>query len=121
MAQLGYAEILLSSTVLHEIEEVVRAKSPDAMAELLQLLDNVQARVTEVASSSQLKTVQVWIAYEADARVIADAIAASPDFFVTLDKKHFLNNKVLRDNLLFPIGTPGDFLSWYREQLADQA
>jgi hypothetical protein len=48
--------------------------------------------------------------------VLAAAIAAQVDYFVTLDRQHFLTNEPLRAALPFPIGTPGDCLAWHRQQ-----
>ncbi len=58
---------------------------------------------------------QAWLAYAPDALVLAAAASAGVDFFVTLDRRHFLGNAPLRAALPFPIGTPGDYLGWHRE------
>ncbi len=42
------------------------------------------------------------------------AWTANTDYLVTLDKQHFLGNASLKAAVLFPVGTPGDFLAWYR-------
>jgi hypothetical protein len=49
------------------------------------------------------------VAYEPDAYVLAEAISAEPDWFMTHDKTHFL----IADpgpGLTFRIGTPGDLI-----------
>jgi hypothetical protein len=38
--------------------------------------------------------------------------------FVTLDRKHFLENALLAGSLPFPMGTPGDLLAWLKQRLA---
>jgi hypothetical protein len=50
--------------------------------------------------------------------VLAAARQVEIDYLVTLDQEHFLSNTPLRTAMPFLIGTPGDFLAWYREQLA---
>jgi hypothetical protein len=50
--------------------------------------------------------------------VLAAALAACADHFVTLDRKHFLENALLAGGLPFPTGTPGDFLAWLKQRLA---
>ena len=50
--------------------------------------------------------------FSGDGRVLADAWQARADFFITLDRQHFLDNEHLRAALPFPLGTPGDFLLW---------
>jgi hypothetical protein len=39
------------------------------------------------------------------------------DFFVTLDKQHFLGNAAITSHAAFPIGTPGECLAWIRRRL----
>lgn len=48
---------------------------------------------------------------------MAAALDSSADFFVTLDRKRFLDNDELRESTSVPIGTPGDFLDWFRFSL----
>ena len=117
----GAIQILVSANVLREIESVLRRKSPQHLESLLRLLDEANVTVSLNASARQLKLAKTWVSYEADADVLADAIASSPSYFVTLDKKHFLSNAKLKQELPFPIGTPGDLLAWYREQLIQQS
>jgi hypothetical protein len=68
----------------------------------------------EVVQDSQALT-----HHPGDALVLAAAQAAGVDYFATLDQTHFLNNTAVRDGVPFPIGTPGDFLAWYRERLPE--
>jgi predicted nucleic acid-binding protein len=56
-----------------------------------------------------------------DGRVLADAWEAGADFFVTLDRQHFLDNEPLCSALPFTLGTPGDFLLWYRQNYIGKA
>jgi hypothetical protein len=54
------------------------------------------------------------VAYPPDARVLAEAICAEPDWFVTHDKEHFFKAKK-GINLSFEIGTPGDPLQKFKD------
>jgi hypothetical protein len=56
-----------------------------------------------------------------DARVVADAAGAKPDYLLTLDKEHLLGNAKLRRQHPFPMGTPGDFLLWFRARVSPSA
>ncbi|BCX02995.1 MAG: hypothetical protein KatS3mg053_0933 [Candidatus Roseilinea sp.] len=117
--QLGEAQLLslvVSSQVLAEIEEVVREKLPDLLDELLLILDACIARVVKRPSARALAQARRFVSYEADARILAAAMTARAAYFVTLDRKHFLRNDALCEVMSFPIGTPGDFLQWYRDQ-----
>ncbi len=116
---LGQAEmlqILVSPQVLTEIEAAIRQKAPEILAELSLALDRSRLQVV-AAPSQMLKASQELIPYIPDAIVLAAAWEANTDYFVTLDKKHFLENDALRQAAPFLVGTPGDFLAWFRAQL----
>ncbi len=53
--------------------------------------------------------------------ILAAAIAAPADYFVTLDRQRFLDNAKMRQAVPFVVGTPGDFLAWFRNRLAAMA
>lgn len=63
-----------------------------------------------------VEAINQHVQYMADAQVIAAAQVSQVDYFVTLDKRHFLENQDLQNAVEFPIGTPGDFLTWYRQK-----
>lgn len=48
-------------------------------------------------------------------RVLAEALRAHPDWFVTRDKEHFLKNEELKEKLPFRLGTPGDLIQTIRD------
>lgn len=56
-----------------------------------------------------------------DALIVAAAIGAGIDFFVTLDKRHLLANETFKDQAPFPVGNPGEALAWYRSLSTDTA
>ena len=60
------------------------------------------------------------MSYQPDAQVLAAAWSAGCDYFVTLDRKHFLDDPRIVKAVQFPLGTPGDFLNWYKTRLIDQ-
>lgn len=59
---------------------------------------------------------RTFVGYLPDARVLAEAIQAKPDWFVTHDKEHFLRTQFDMD-LPFRIGTPGDLLQTIKDDL----
>lgn len=117
LGEAGLVEILLSSQVLKEIESVIKKKSPDNIGYLTLLLDRSGVRVVVNPNEDLIKRWINYVAHPGDAEVIAAAWSNQVDFFVTLDRKHFIKNQSLTEKVPFPIGTPGDFLTWYREQL----
>jgi hypothetical protein len=46
------------------------------------------------------------------------AIASPVDYFITLDRQHFLDHGMMRQAVPFVVGTPADFLAWFRNRLA---
>jgi len=116
--------LLVSPQVLGEIEGALRRKAPDMLGVLALLLDRSGIEVVPAPSLEAVEQSQSLTGYSADAKVLAAAWAAGVDYFVTLDCVHFLDNPVVRlgspqgvrEAVPFPLGTPRDFLTWYREQ-----
>jgi predicted nucleic acid-binding protein len=116
---LGQAEMLqivVSPQVLTEVESAMRRKASEALAALSLALDRSKLQVV-AAPTQMVQASQNLLSYLPDALVLAAAWEANVDYFVTLDKQHFLNNTELKQALPFPVGTPGDFLAWFRAQL----
>jgi hypothetical protein len=109
--------LLVGSGVLKEAEEVMRRKAPELLGLLAQLLDEAGVEISKPPSASQQKKAQSMLSYSPDANVLAQAISANPDWFVSHDKAHFVGNPAL-DELPFKIGTPGDVIAWLREFLS---
>ncbi|MBI1882370.1 MAG: PIN domain-containing protein [Chloroflexi bacterium] len=118
--KLGEAQvirILVSSQVLSEIENALRRKAPDALGVLALLLNQSNAEVTPTPTLEMVQQSEILTGHAGDAQVLAAAWQAQADYLVTLDRAHFLDNLALREAVSFPLGTPGDFLAWYREKL----
>lgn len=116
--KLGEADAIqpvISRHVLEEIDNVVRSKAPDILGALALVLDRSHFEVSSVQGT--LERVQAQLQYPGDVRILAAALETNVDYFVTLDRKHFLNDDALREAIPFPMGTPGDFLDWYRSTL----
>jgi predicted nucleic acid-binding protein len=109
--------LLVSSQVLVEIEEVLRRKSPQSLGTLTVLLDRSRITLRSRVSDEQITMCQSIVEYVPDAIVVAAAWQAEVDYFVTLDRKHFLNNIQLHKAAPFVVGTPGSCLAWYRDRL----
>jgi len=117
--QLGQAQavhLLICDHVLQETQAVLRRKAPERQAALPVLIVHSHITIVLPGSPPHYEQSQAWVAYAADAVILAAAWTASADYLVTLDKQHFLNNAALQAAAPFPIGTPGDFLAWYRDR-----
>ncbi|NHZ71529.1 MAG: PIN domain-containing protein [Aquificales bacterium] len=112
------AKLSVSSHVLTEIESVLRRKSPQQLGTLALLLDYSRIAVVSAASEDQIAICGSIVNYTPDAIVLAAAWTAGVDYFVTLDRKHFLDNQKLHDKAPFVVGTPGSCLAWYRNKLS---
>jgi len=107
-------QLLVSSQVLNEIEDVIRKKAPGTLARLALLLEHSGVMVASPPSQVTLEKCQALVNYPGDALVIASAWESHVDYFVTLDRKHFLSNQDLSNILPFPVGTPGDVIAWLK-------
>lgn len=110
--------IVLGPHILKETEEVVRRKMPSSLPELARLLSVGRVEVQESAGMEHLEEARQLVNYRPDARVLAEAVAIRPDWFITHDKDHFLRDKNLKKSLPFQIGTPGDFLQAMKRALS---
>ena len=107
LGEIGLVKIIIGPSVLREAEEVVRRKAPSSLPELAKLLAAADVLPGEKPKEKLLSKASKMIEYTADALILAEAWQAQPTWFVTLDRKHFLNNKALQ-GLPFLVGTPGD-------------
>jgi predicted nucleic acid-binding protein len=117
LGEVGAIQLLISPQVLTEVEGALRRKAPDILDLLTLLLNRSQAKVVPLLSSDAVRESLALTHHAGDAQVLAAAWQAGIDYLVTLDHEHFLDNTPLRDAVPFPIGTPGDFLTWYRERI----
>lgn len=115
LAEAGLLQLIVGPTVLHEADEVVRRKAPASLPMLAQLLEAGQVETCLASTPKQIEYARGLVAYTPDARVLAEAIRAEPDWFVTHDKEHFLKAKK-GINLSFEIGTPGDLLQKFKDE-----
>ncbi|MFN8497437.1 MAG: PIN domain-containing protein [Anaerolineae bacterium] len=117
LGEAGVVQLVVSGQVLQEIERVLRRKAPVQLGALALLLDAARVEVAPPARSDLIELSRALTGYDADALVLAAAWGAEVDFFVTLDKRHFLDNAALRSAVRFRIGTPGDALAWIAQGL----
>ncbi|NPA91738.1 MAG: PIN domain-containing protein [Chloroflexi bacterium] len=108
--------LLVSPQVIAEIDAVLRRKAPHLLGLLAVLLDAANVEIVSQPSEEAQKRATDLVTHPGDAFVLAAALDARPDYFVTLDRVHFLDNDRLSQAVPFPVGTPGDFLAWWREQ-----
>ena len=117
LGEAGVVELLVSSQVLEEIEDVIRRKAAQLLPTLALLLDRSQAKIEPTAPNEMAEHCRRLVSHSGDAHILSDAWHNQADFLVTLDRAHFFDLPALAGQVPFLIGTPGDCLSWLREEL----
>jgi predicted nucleic acid-binding protein len=117
LGEAGAVHLLVSPQVIRELEGALRRKAPRAMGALALILDRSAVEITETPSEAAVQNALKLVDHGGDERILAAVLAADADYFITLDKEHFLENRAVREATPIPIGTPGDFLSWYRRRI----
>lgn len=116
---LGEAQLVqvhIGPQVLREADGVLERKAPESKARFALLLDRARVRVVPEPSAEALAQASAVTVTTPDARVLAEALTARVNYFVTLDREHFVDNP-RTGKLPFLVGTPGDFLAWFRDRL----
>ena len=115
LGEAGLLHLFVGPTVLQEADKVVRRKIPTSLPVLAQLLGTGQVATSPAANEGQLELARACVQYSPDVRMLAEAIQANPDWFVTHDKEHFLQIQA-EANLPFRIGTPGHLLQSIKDE-----
>jgi len=119
LGEAGAVSLWVGPWVLKEAEGVLDRKSPRSKGYFALLLDRSRVQVGEEPDGSTLHRARSVIGYLPDAQVVAEALTLGVDYFVSFDREHLVGNPRAGDQP-FPIGTAGDFLEWYREQLMEE-
>lgn len=103
-------KLFSSSLAFKEAEKNLREKTSEET--LLRFYDLLEEAAIEFVTIKRLQAKKKFgkLVGEKDAPILAAAISAKADFLITLDKKHFLNQKVLKAKLPIKIVTPGQFV-----------
>jgi hypothetical protein len=107
-------QLLASQDVLAELDKNLRAKAPQRLPDMAAALALAGLQVVDPPVVTTVLQCQRLIRYAGEAVVLAAAVAAHVDYFVTLDRQHFLDNSALVATMPFPLGTPADCLAWFR-------
>jgi predicted nucleic acid-binding protein len=109
LGEAGMLKLVIGPNVLRECDEVVRRKVPFSLPALAQLLALGRVETSISPTKRHIMLARSIVGYKPDALVLAEAICARPDWFVTHDKQHFLKECKVSD-LVFNIGTSGDLI-----------
>lgn len=116
LGEIGLIHLWIGRQVLKECESVIQRKAAPSLPYLALLLDAAKVRIGSEAGKVALEHARRVMSYLPDALVLAEVIEAQPDWFLIHDRQHFLS--VSTGVLSFRIGTPGDFLAWFKETVS---
>ncbi len=111
-------QMVISRQVLVEADRNFSAKLPGLVSEFREFIRNLVPLMVEDAPAAAVERAAGLIGRK-DAAILAAAIESKVESLITLDKKHFLKQKVQR-NIPIEICTPSDFLRiferlWFQE------
>lgn len=102
--------LYLSKYVLEETISVLKEKYPQSLIVFTSLLERANYKILPEPNLKEVEQMMKYIDFK-DAPILAMVIKGKIDYFITLDKKHFLKNPKLKKlKLSLKILTPGDFL-----------
>ena len=110
--------IWLSRDVLSEVEANISKLGADLLPELAVLLAAADVSIADPPAALTAQRLNRYVNYAPDAVILAAAQECGSAYFVTLDRVHILRNQDLPKALTFELGTPGEFLAWYRSKFA---
>lgn len=119
LGEAGTVQIVIGKQVLSEADEVLRRKHPSALPGLVKLLDRSLVEVASDADTEIVRRCRELVGQPGDVLVLAEAWSAGVDFFATHDLRHLSGNASVVRAVPFLVGSPGDFLAWYRAGWVD--
>ena len=119
LGEAGAISLWVGPWVLRETEAVLERKSPQSKPLFALLLDQARIQVGAEADPGAMREALAVVDYAPDAQVLAEALAIGVSYFVSLDRRHLVSNPRAM-KLPFPLGTPGDFLAWFRTRLTER-
>ncbi|MBC7226946.1 MAG: PIN domain-containing protein [Thermoflexales bacterium] len=120
LAEANLLTLVVSDEVLVEAERNLAAKLPEALPYYQRWREACSLeRVPPPPAEAVLRAAE--IIHPKDAAILASAMEAGVDYLVTLDHRHFLEDPAVAQRSGLRIGTPGDFLAWFRALIEEQA
>ncbi len=106
----GRFRVVCTKLVLLEAERNIRRKlGTEALLRFYRNLAELDPLVEAPPSPEEIAACEPLVG-EKDAHVLAAALKSGADVLLTLDRKHFMTEKVRNAGLGLEITTPGDFL-----------
>jgi predicted nucleic acid-binding protein len=116
LAEAGIIEIAISEQVIVETEKAIIKKSPFSIPDFRSLVIKTHPTIYKLTKQEADQTIYM-ISDPTDAPILAAAMKAKADFLVTHNRKHFIDDPKVTELSSLRIGTPGNALTWIRENL----
>ena len=114
LAEAQLVTLVVSEEVLVEAERNLQEKLPRAIPEYRRFLAACPLEKATAPPVAEV-TATAQIIHPKDAPILAAAMSLGADYLVTLNRKHFLDDPDVASRAGLHIGTPGDFLAWFRD------
>jgi len=118
LAESGLIAITVSEQVVAETERALARKVPRALPLYREALRATGLRIVQGPLPEEVANSVGLVTHRADIPIVLAAVHAHVDAFVTLDRRHLVDDQGVSARSGLRIGTPGSVLSWVRERLA---
>jgi predicted nucleic acid-binding protein len=117
MSEMGEIELLVSEYVIVETERTLARKVPHALPEFRQAIKDANIKIVDDPSVKEVQEHLYLITDPEDIPILLSAMKAKVDYLATHNRRHFLDDAKVAEKSKIQIGTPGDILTWLREQV----
>ena len=109
--------LTVSELVIWESERSMAKKAPSNLDDLRRLIKASNLKIVENPTKEEVEANLYIISDPDDFPILLAAMKANVDYLATHNRKHFLDDPKVAEKSGIKIGTPGDVLTWLRENL----
>lgn len=116
LAETGLISIVVSEQVIVETERAIARKAPRSLSAYRRA---VRIAINPILRDPSLEAIEKHhkiIRHQADVPIVVAAMQEGIDYLVTLNRRHFIDDREVSELSGLQIGTPGDALDWLRHQ-----
>jgi predicted nucleic acid-binding protein len=117
LAESNQIRITISEQVVAETERAIARKIPGALSDFRQAILLSNPQIVHDPTPAEVKANLNLISDHTDVSIVLSAMKANVDYLVTHNRIHFLDDTKVVERTKLRIGTPGDALIWFREQI----
>lgn len=120
LLQLGETEdiaLTISELVIKETKRSIGRKKPESLEIAEQEIQKSNIKILQDPSYKEIQANLYLMDDPDDVPILLAANKAKVDYLAKHDHKHFLDDPKVAERARIKIGTPGDVLTWLRENL----